>query len=243
MRGFRESSGEYVCFVDSDDKLVPTRFEQQIKILDEEPDVGIVYGNAFIMDENGKTIGRFSDIYPPYVKNVARNLFCKHCFIPAITVTFRRNVFEETGDLWGPDANCDYLKWIEIALLSKVVYIPSELGYWRRHSRSVSLSADVERSYLEMFDALKQLRDKHIALRNPTKICALRRYGRIYFIVGFFCARNRNFKKAREYFLRASLQYPAGPENWTALLLSLPLLNLISGFIFDWIDKRIYKWR
>ena len=243
MRGIKESSGEYACFVDSDDKICPDRFERQIKILDDHPDVGLVYGDAIIIDEEGRERGRFSELYPPFLENVARNLFCKYCFIPAITATFRRSVFDQTNGLWGPGPICDYLKWIEIALLSEVRLIDAPLGYWRRHVASVSFKADMEKSYLETLEALKQLYSRNEKLREITKSYARRRYARCYFMIGFFSVLEKDFKKARQYFHRAVDEYPVALENLAAFFLALYPIHLASRHLFNYIYRKFYKWR
>jgi glycosyltransferase involved in cell wall biosynthesis len=44
--GIKNARGEYIMFLDSDNKLRPTYFEKGITILDSRPEVGVVHGNA-----------------------------------------------------------------------------------------------------------------------------------------------------------------------------------------------------
>lgn len=47
------ATGEYIARMDADDISNKDRFEQQVKILDENPDVGVVNLNAYLFDEKG----------------------------------------------------------------------------------------------------------------------------------------------------------------------------------------------
>lgn len=51
--GFRHSRGEYIAFLDSDDLWLPTKIEKQVKVLNEEPDVAVVYVRVQFVDVNG----------------------------------------------------------------------------------------------------------------------------------------------------------------------------------------------
>ncbi len=242
-KGYSLTNGEYICFIDSDDVIASDRFEKQIKLLDATPSAGLIYSDALIIDENEEPIGRFSEIYKPYHKNIAKNLFCRYCFIPAITVTTRRSVFDKTGPLWGPDRICDYLKWIEIALISNVAYIPEALGSWRRHSACLSLEADTERLYLEQIESLNRLSEKNPEINELVKRCKKKRYARMYFLIGFFAALSDDFTNARKYFRKSFIEFPYAPENVGGLLLSYFPYRKITRAVFQNVYNKVYKWK
>lgn len=47
------SKGEYIARMDADDKCEKNRFERQVKILDQNKQIGVVNLNAYLFDENG----------------------------------------------------------------------------------------------------------------------------------------------------------------------------------------------
>ena len=51
--GIAHATGRYVTFLDDDDECVPNRLEDQVKILDSRPDIGMVYG--WIEEVNDQT--------------------------------------------------------------------------------------------------------------------------------------------------------------------------------------------
>jgi len=51
--GFRHSKGDCIAFLDSDDVWLPTKIEKQVEVLNEQPDVGLVYTGVQFIDTNG----------------------------------------------------------------------------------------------------------------------------------------------------------------------------------------------
>jgi len=65
---FRESSGEYVLFLDSDDALLPNALADLAAALDANADCDVVYSDGYVVDENGTRYTRLSDYSPrPFV--------------------------------------------------------------------------------------------------------------------------------------------------------------------------------
>lgn len=51
--GFRHSKGDCIAFLDSDDVWLPTKIEKQVRVFNEQPDVGLVYTGIQFIDTNG----------------------------------------------------------------------------------------------------------------------------------------------------------------------------------------------
>jgi glycosyltransferase involved in cell wall biosynthesis len=51
--GFRRSRGDHISFLDSDDLWLPTKIEEQVQILNDKLDVGVVYTDVQFIDRNG----------------------------------------------------------------------------------------------------------------------------------------------------------------------------------------------
>jgi glycosyltransferase involved in cell wall biosynthesis len=51
--GFRRSKGDYIAFLDSDDLWRSMKIEKQVQVLDEKPDVGLVYAGVQFVDMDG----------------------------------------------------------------------------------------------------------------------------------------------------------------------------------------------
>ncbi len=227
-RGVSLAKGQYICFVDSDDMVLPDRFERQVAALDADPQLCLVFADALIIDSKGKQIGKFSDVYPVVPGDVAEMLALHYCFTPMITVMVRADVLRKTGPFEKPGPISDYMKWIEVAHLSKVYYDPKPLGCWRRHQCSTSKTANKEKSYTKTRIALRRILRKNPQLQASIGKKMVKRFSRSYFLTGFWLAADGNIKRARKYYCKAVKLYPRSFENWAGLILtSLPAKALI----------------
>ncbi|TAJ75548.1 MAG: glycosyltransferase family 2 protein, partial [Gallionellaceae bacterium] len=55
-RGFLNSHGDYIAFLDQDDRWYPQKLETQIWQLDDNPQIGIVYSDIDVIDEVENTL-------------------------------------------------------------------------------------------------------------------------------------------------------------------------------------------
>jgi len=53
-RGVRESCGDYIAFLDSDDIWLPEKLERQVKVLNDNEEIGVVYTGVQFIDEDGR---------------------------------------------------------------------------------------------------------------------------------------------------------------------------------------------
>jgi glycosyltransferase involved in cell wall biosynthesis len=230
-RGIRQSLGEYVSVIDSDDLLPPERTKWMVEALDANPQASLVYGDAWITDRNGNRLGRFFEIYPPVPGDFSVELFSNYCFVPAVSVMFRRSAFDKSGPFWGPGPNTDYLKWIELGLLGEAICLfDKQLGYWRLHGKNASTPPAAERvqQYEDLRKALQHLAHRHPELARRIGEKRLQwRYGRCHFMGAFYAGLERSWTHARPHFAMAysfdpSLLYAAA---WVS---TLPAVNVIS---------------
>ncbi len=240
--GMSLAKGEYICFIDSDDVVLPERFERQIAALDADPELGLVFADALIIDSQGRQIGKFSDVYPVVPGDVAEMLVLHYCFTPMITVMVRMDVLKKTGPFEKPGPISDYMKWIEIANLSKAYYDPKPLGCWRRHQHSTSRQANKVKSYAKTRAALKRILKKYPKLQASIGGKIKRRFSRSYFLTAFWLAADGNISRARRYYYKAVKIYPASLENLTGLVLTyLPTKSLVVK-LHRCIKSRMLPW-
>ncbi len=109
-KGIRHARGDVIAWLNSDDTYNDNAFRYVRKIFDENPNVGIVYGEAFHIDEFDKIIER----YPSEDFNLARLI--ETCFFCQPATFIRRSVFEQIG-LLREDLhyNMDYEFWLRAA--------------------------------------------------------------------------------------------------------------------------------
>jgi len=229
-RGVDLAKGKYICFVDSDDVVLPERFAKQVPLLDSNSELGLVFADALIIDSQGAKIGKFGDVYPVVPGDVAQMLALHYCFTPMITVMVRADILRKTGPFEKPGPISDYMKWIEVAHISKVHYDPEPLGCWRRHQASTSKQANKVKSYAKTRAALKRILRKYPTLQAEIGKKIVKRYSRSYFLTAFWLAADGNVRRARKYYCKAVKLYPRSLENWGGLIFTcFPARNLVAG--------------
>ncbi|MGB6301692.1 MAG: glycosyltransferase [Rivularia sp. (in: cyanobacteria)] len=128
------STGNYIGWVDSDDMLAPTAIEETSLILNNHPQVGLVYTNHEIMDSQGNLRGLGPRCRIPYSK--------EGLLVDLMTFHFRlirRSVYDAVG---GVDDSFDYGEDYDLCLklseITEVYHIAKSLYYYRRHDNNVT---------------------------------------------------------------------------------------------------------
>jgi len=114
-RGAAEAGGEFLCFLDSDDQLVPGALRGHTAFLDAHPDVDAVVGGWVYTDASGTALPQTGRI--PAGPVTARQIVREGCQ-PATpgTALIRREAFERAGGFDGtvsPAEDLDF--WINVA--------------------------------------------------------------------------------------------------------------------------------
>jgi glycosyltransferase involved in cell wall biosynthesis len=243
-RGMALACGEFVTVVDSDDLLPPERLGWQVEALRVNPEAVLVYGNAAVIDAESRRLGAHFDDYPPVEGDFSAELWANYCFVPAISVMFRREAFERSGPFRGPGPITDYLKWIELGLQGGAICLRDrELGSWRRHGGNASLQPARERAkiYEATRQGLAELIERHPELGRrlgPRRIRA--RYARCHFMAGYYAGLEREWALARSEFARAARRHPS-PVNLAGLASALPGINRIAHPLYRRAQGRYLK--
>ncbi|MBF0511928.1 MAG: glycosyltransferase [Candidatus Omnitrophica bacterium] len=131
------SNGQYIAFLDSDDYWVSEKLEEQVRILDRHPHVGLVYARMPIINEQGERIG----MKPSGVcgRNF-KELLEVWGDLPTSTIMTRKECFERAGLF--DTSLCtmeDIDMWIRIARYYDLYEIENKvLAYYRRHEEQIT---------------------------------------------------------------------------------------------------------
>ena len=131
--GASKAAGEWLLFIDGDDKIAPTFLEKTVATLKNNPSIGFAYTDTqHFHDSNG------SWNHPEYnFDNLLQQNFVSSCSL------IRRSAFEESGGYskknWGYFE--DWQKWIHLGSLGwHGKHIPEKLFYYRIHKKSAMQS-------------------------------------------------------------------------------------------------------
>jgi len=143
--GFARARGQVLAWLNSDDTYVPGAVSAAVAFLQTHPDVGLVYGDANFIDEQGRIIGRF-----PAAQTDYRRLRRGYVHIPQQAAFFRADLWREVGPL-DPSFYfaMDYDLWVRLAARAEIRYVPHVWANFRLHPHGKTIAAD-DRCWPEM---------------------------------------------------------------------------------------------
>ena len=134
-KGFERTRGSIFTFLNADDTLLPGAVTTAVEALRKNPDAGVIYGDAWFIDETGARISA----YP--VEAFEAEKLARRCFICQPAAFMRREVFASSGML-DPELHfpLDYDLWIRVARRYSIKKIDGFLANSRIHQDSKTVS-------------------------------------------------------------------------------------------------------
>lgn len=137
-RGINEARADYIARMDSDDISFPRRFEQQVAILDAQPDVVLVCGDFEVIDEDSEFLYR--ELLPPEDSDIKRAMYLRNPIAHG-SVMFRKGAAIKAGlytEGIGPIE--DYDLWARLAKQGMFASTQTALYRWRMNRQGITLS-------------------------------------------------------------------------------------------------------
>lgn len=135
----QKSRGEYIAILASDDAYLPKRIEEGVKLLSvSSQDIGAVYSDGFIIDQDGNTISTFSNRFVvPFSNDIFKELLIGN-WVPAMGILYKRKAIIECG-LFDENIKIeDYDLLLRLAAKFKILYINKKLFLYRQHGHNFS---------------------------------------------------------------------------------------------------------
>jgi glycosyltransferase involved in cell wall biosynthesis len=135
--GIREAQGQYIAFLDADDLWAPTKLEQQVRCLQANSNVGVVYTWTLLVDEVGQPTGR---IFASEAEgNVWQQFLDTDVISNASSAMVRRDCFEKVGNFDRTLTSAEDLDlWLRIATHYSFAVIKQPLTLYRQYATSLS---------------------------------------------------------------------------------------------------------
>jgi glycosyltransferase involved in cell wall biosynthesis len=150
-KGFAHASGEILAWLNSDDVYYPQAVAEAVALLQQHPEVGMVYGDADLIDNSGATIGQFAAHQTDY-----RRMLRGSVHIPQATTFFRADTWKQVGPLdLSLFFSFDYDLWVRISKVSQLLYVPRRWAQFRIHGDGKTIVND-DRCYPDMLRVLER---------------------------------------------------------------------------------------
>ena len=129
------SKGKYISFLDSDDKWLANKIEEQINFFSNNKEFKIVYSNYYIKRHKQKKQIKFKHELP---QGKINEFLLKNYTIAIMTVCldkkfFNKYLFDERYNIIG-----DFDLFIKLSKKFKIGYIKKPLAYYRIHKLNLS---------------------------------------------------------------------------------------------------------
>lgn len=230
--GIVHAKGEYITFLDADDLWEPTKLEKQLRVLEENPEVALVYTWVAYIDETGKATGR---VFKNQVEGDVWEKLTEHNIVECGSVAMvRRSCFETIGLF---DRNLgsyleDWDMWLRMASRYPFKVVKEPLVYYRQCSGSAS------RNWEAMARSFEIVIEKAFSAA-PSKLQYLknRSYGFANLCLAWKALQSRaqDWKSAANFRAKALAYYP-----W--LCFSQEFLRLtIAITLMQWFGSNGYK--
>lgn len=141
--GLSIAKGDYIQFLDADDLIHPEKFEHQLDIFADSPELDICYSNFEFFDSPSGNILNKTHFAKQVSINPIEDVLFKfgkdgfiipiHCALIKRGVWENSNVFNESLK-----AREDWLMWLDLALRGKTfLFIDKPFALYRKHSESM----------------------------------------------------------------------------------------------------------
>lgn len=138
-RGFAQTSGEVMAWLNSDDLFLPGTLAYVARYFAEHPDVDVVYGNRVMIDQTDGQVGAW--VLPAH-SDLALTLAD---YVPQETLFWRRRVWDKAGAFVDPSFGYA-LDWDLLLRFrdagAKMVRVPRFLGAFRIHAAQKTTALD-----------------------------------------------------------------------------------------------------
>ena len=235
--GVTAANGEFIAFLDADDIWLEGKLDEQLKYMQENPNIGLSYTDYSVFDESGTKCPSAFQLLEADKHRVRtfRDLIL-HPVVWTSTVMVKRDVFERVG---GFDESMsrgeDYDLWLRIAAHGAIDGIPKVLAKYRRHADSLSnspIGCSVPPEVQVLRRAVKRF--PHLAKQLPKTVLA-KRLSAIYFSDGYSSFQKGRYNDAIYHLLRALREWPLHKKAGIFIVFTLTLLGI------SWIRKLVTK--
>jgi len=201
----RAMRGEYIALLDADDRWKRDRLEEGVRILDANPEIGLLHSGFIRIDETGRDIGI------PQVKEclmsgeIFKRLLLREMHISTPTTIFRKaccdsiGLFDENLTRLGAE---DRDLWLRISLQYKVYYINKVLAEYRVRASSLS------RKYERMMEGRIYIINKFCSDGSGYSKLRSRALASAYKDLGDTYLFQQEFQKARQQYLKSIMCWP-----------------------------------
>lgn len=220
----KNSQGDYIAFLDSDDLWMKDKLEEQVALLEKNPTLGLVYGEALMFTGNNGEL-KIRDKIGFTADPSFRSLLFGD-YIPNSTVVIRRACADQVGLLnesRGLIGVEDYEYWMRVAKHFTIAGISRPLAYYRiREGNLMGDGSDINKGLNLSIAAIREIERLYPNLWEEHQIDREMLLARLHIRAGFAWKRKNDWGQCAIKF-REALNHSSSPRvfRWMAAAMLL----------------------
>ena len=223
--GIKQSNGQYVAFLDSDDEWDPTKLAKQVACMENTSDcVGVIYTGYRVKRSDSVELGQV----PSKRGDIHQAQLAKDWVSPTSAVMVKSECFDVVG-MFDTDlaARQDYDMWLRLSQYYEFDYVKEPLAtlHTDGHDR-------ITTNINSRLDAHQTLIER---VRNNTKdlgfISQHRIISRQYYTIARYLQRHGDSRHAASFFIRSLINNFLNIRTWVSLILLVVGVSPDSGIM------------
>lgn len=192
--GIEAAGGAYIAFLDDDDEWLQTKLEKQVKLLEQDANIGLVYTGVHIIYVNENV--EYNSL-SKVCGDLKKRILIDNCVGTTSTVMLKKEVLQKSGMF---DVNLkalqDYDLWIRVAQHADIAVVPEPMINYYNYLGKKQISA-VTQKYVEAVEYINIKYKVQMAELNPSE--QLLKQIEENFLLANKAMRNGEAKLARHY--------------------------------------------
>ena len=228
--GIQIATGDYIAFLDSDDRWEPNKLELQLNLIKSKPNVGVVYTGIKVIDETSKT----ENVKTPNIRGqILQKLLIRNCVGSTSSVLIDKELLLKVNGFDLTLKSCqDWDLWIRLAKLTEFDFVEEPLLLYYIHEGE-RISTNFDSVYEGHFAIYKLYKDLIEKLPSKDKQDALYYIGKIILKSGVMMQDQFVIEKGRNLIKKGIKAYPYAFKNYSWYMYSHLNINL---------QRKIYKY-